>query len=155
MNNKTLMILAASGSAALLAGAFAFQHIGGMAPCKLCLWQRWPHGVAALIGALILVLGPRIWLATIGLISALSTAGVGLHHIGVEQKWWQGPQGCTGFDISDLSPTELMDAINAAPLVRCDEIAWSMLNLSMAGWNMVLATALTILWLFALQIKTT
>ena len=51
------MTLAGLGSAAMLAGAFGFQYIGGMAPCQLCLWQRWPHAAAVLILGLALATG--------------------------------------------------------------------------------------------------
>ena len=54
MTQKQYFIAAALGSAALMLGALAFQHIGGMAPCKLCIWQRYPHMVAIALGALAL-----------------------------------------------------------------------------------------------------
>ena len=151
MNARALMVLAAGGSLALLLGAFAFQHIGGLPPCKLCFWQRWPHGAAIGIGALVLVLGPMIWLAILGALSALTTAGIGIYHTGVEQKWWEGPQGCTGFDISNLSTDQLMDAINAAPLIRCDEIAWSLAGISMAGWNAIVSLILVGIWVASIR----
>ena len=56
MNRNLLILIAAGGSAALLLGAFAFQHIGGLAPCKMCIWQRWPHGAAVLVGLALLIL---------------------------------------------------------------------------------------------------
>ncbi|MFP4274908.1 MAG: disulfide bond formation protein B, partial [Paracoccaceae bacterium] len=56
MTRTTLILLAAGGSAALLAAAFAFQHLGGLAPCTLCLWQRWPHAAAVLLGLAALAL---------------------------------------------------------------------------------------------------
>ncbi len=150
MTRAQLIILAAAGSFALLAGAFAFQYIGGMAPCKLCLWQRWPHAAAILLGAVALATGPRLWIAFFGCIAALTTAGIGLYHSGVEQDWWEGPQDCTGFDISNLTPAELLDRINAAPLVRCDEIPWEMLGLSMASWNAVASLFFAALWALAM-----
>ena len=153
MTRKNLMLLAAGGSMALLLGAFAFQHLGGMAPCKLCLWQRWPHGAAIVLGLLTLILGPRALIAGLGVVAALATSAIGFYHVGVEQKWWEGPQGCTGFDISDLSPAELMDAINAAPLIRCDEIPWELLGVSMAGWNVIASLIFAGFWLLALKVS--
>jgi len=78
------------------------------------------------------------------------TSGVGFYHVGVEQKWWEGPQGCTGFDISNMNTDQLLDAINAAPLVRCDEISWALAGVSMAGWNAIFSLVLFGLWIAAL-----
>ncbi|MEL7257613.1 MAG: disulfide bond formation protein B [Pseudomonadota bacterium] len=142
------ILLAAGGSAALLLAAFAFQHLGGMAPCKLCLWQRWPHGAAIGIGALALLI-PGMIMPLLGALAALATAGIGAYHTGVEKGWWEGPSSCSAQGTEGLSAQELMDQILSAPLVRCDEVPWSMLGLSMASWNMVVALVLAILWLKA------
>lgn len=148
MTRNMYILMAAGGSAALLAAAFAFQHLGGMAPCALCLWQRWPHAAAVLLGALALILGGRGF-AWLGAIAALSTAGIGVYHTGVERGWWDGPSTCTGADIGTLSAEELFEQIMAAPLVRCDEVPWELLGLSMASWNAVAAVALAAMWVLA------
>ncbi|HBS50915.1 MAG TPA: disulfide bond formation protein B [Rhodobacteraceae bacterium] len=146
---RALIALAGAGSLALLLGAFAFQHLGGMAPCKLCLWQRWPHAAAVALAGLALV-WPRPWLAGLGALAALSTGGLGFYHAGVEQGWWPGPSSCSGAGaVGGLTPEELMAQIMAAPLVRCDEIPWEMLGLSMAAWNGVAALGFAALWLLA------
>lgn len=147
-NRNVLILLAAGGSAALLLGAFAFQHLGGMAPCKLCLWQRWPHAVAVAIGALALWLPGRA-LPLLGTLAALVTAGLALFHTGVERHWWEGPATCTSGGIANLTPQQLMDQIMAAPLVRCDEVPWEMLGLSMASWNAVASLGLALVWIAA------
>lgn len=144
-------LLAAAGSAALLAGAFAFQHIGGLQPCPLCLWQRWPHAAAVAIGLAVLVLGPRRWLLAAGLLAALVAAGLGLYHAGVEQAWWEGPQSCAVMsEIGGMSAGDLLAQIEAAPVVRCTDITWSMWGLSMAAWNAVLSAMLAGLWAYGL-----
>jgi disulfide bond formation protein DsbB len=144
------MMIAAAGSAALMLGALAFQHIGGMAPCKLCIWQRWPHVVAIGIGAVAaLSILPARLLAGAGAIAALATAGVGAYHTGVERKWWDGPASCSGGGVSDQSAQDLFAQIMAAPLVRCDEVPWEMLGLSMASWNAVASLVLACVWLMA------
>lgn len=148
LNRSRLILLAMFGSAALLAGAFGFQYIGGLAPCHLCLLQRWPHAAAVLIGALALALPGRI-LPLLGAAAALATSGLGLYHTGVERGWWEGPTTCTSGSITGVSADELLNQIMAAPLVRCDEVAWSMLGLSMASWNALAALALALVWLAA------
>ncbi|WP_323005491.1 disulfide bond formation protein B [Pseudorhodobacter sp.] len=149
MTRNSLIFLAAAGSAALLLGAFAFQYIGGMAPCTLCIWQRWPHGAAALIGAAALLIGGRFW-PYLGALAAAASAGVALFHTGVERGWWDGLASCSGGSIKGLSMAELLDpSANIAAPVRCDAIPWEMFSLSMASWNGILSVALVILWLAA------
>ena len=104
LTRPQLTLIATLGSVALLGGAFAFQYIGGLAPCALCLWQRWPHAAAILIGAVALGTGWRglLWL---GALAALTTAGIGMFHVGVEQLWWEGLATCTAGSISGISTT--------------------------------------------------
>lgn len=146
--SRLLIILASAGSAALLLGAFGFQYIGEMAPCKLCIWQRYPHGAAVVIGAVALAF-PLLILPYLGALAALATAGVGAYHTGVERGWWEGPSTCTSGPIGDLSADELMQQIMSAPLVRCDDVPWEMLGLSMASWNAVASFVLALLWIAA------
>ena len=150
MTQQRLILLAASGSAALLLGAFAFQHLGGLAPCKLCIWQRYPHAAAIALGAVALFV-PLPALLILGAAAALASAGIGLYHVGVEQGWWEGPTSCTAGAIGGVDTNDLFDQIMAAPLIRCDDIAWQFAGLSMAGWNMVISLALAGLWIMALR----
>ncbi|MGV6813265.1 MAG: disulfide bond formation protein B [Brevirhabdus sp.] len=153
MTRNKLVLLAAGGSAALLLGAFAFQYLGGMPPCKLCLWQRWPHGAAIVIGALTLVMAWRA-LPFLGAAAAAASGGVGLYHTGVERGWWEGPTSCTGTtQVGSMSAEDLLNQIMSAPIVRCDEVPWEMLGLSMASWNAVASFALVALWLMAARRK--
>lgn len=147
MTRNMLIILAAGGSLALLLGAFGFQALG-YAPCKLCLWQRWPHATAVLIGALALW-RPGAFLPVLGALAALSTAGFGIYHTGVERGWWEGPDACTSNAIGGLSPDQLLDQIMTAPLIRCDEVAWAFAGLSMASWNAVISVGLAVVWVAA------
>ena len=140
--------MAAGGSLALLLGAWAFQHIGGLAPCKLCIWQRWPHGAAVVIGGLSLF-ATGAFLPLLGALAAAATAGVGLYHTGVERAWWEGPSSCSAGSIDGLSPEQLLDQIMGAPLVQCDQVAWEMLGLSMASWNALASVGFFTLWLAA------
>lgn len=143
-----IVALAAGGSLALLLGAFAFQHIGGMAPCALCIWQRYPHAVAVVIGLVALRFGTPA-LAWLGALAALTSAGIGVYHTGVERGWWDGPSTCSAGEISGMSTDELFDEIMNAPLVRCDEVPWDMLGLSMASWNAIASLVIALLWIAA------
>lgn len=150
MTARRMMAAAVLGSVALLAGAFAFQYLGGLAPCQLCLWQRWPHAAAILIGGLAM-LAPAGWarrvLAGCGALALLASAAIGAFHVGVEQKWWEGLASCTAGSVSGLSGADLLNTdIVLAPVVRCDEIAWALFGVSMAGWNVAVSVALAVLW---------
>jgi len=149
LTRPTLILLATLGSVALLGGAFAFQYIGGMAPCQLCLWQRWPHAAAILIGVVALTTGWR-GLAWLGVIAALATAAIGIFHVGVEQKWWEGLASCTAGSIAGISTADLLDpSKDVASVVRFDAIAWQMLGISMAGWNAIISLVLAGIWVKA------
>lgn len=150
MTRTQLIGLATLGSTVLLLGAFGFQHIGGLAPCKLCLWQRWPHAAAIVIGAVALAFGTRV-LAVLGGFAALATAGVGIYHTGVERKWWEGPSSCSGGgnDLGTLSGADLLSLDAPVSVVMCDQVAWQMLGLSMASWNAVAALILAAIWFAA------
>lgn len=155
MTRTSFVILAAGGSLALLLGAWAFQHLGGLAPCKMCIWQRWPHGVAIAVGALVLLvplgIGALRVLLGAGVLATLTTAAIGGYHTGVERGWWEGPSSCSSGSTAGMSTDELMDQIMSAPLVRCDEVAWQMLGLSMASWNMLASLLLAVFWVMALR----
>ncbi|WP_410219406.1 disulfide bond formation protein B [Paracoccus sp. (in: a-proteobacteria)] len=150
MTGRTLSLAAGIGSALLLAAALGFQAVG-YAPCELCILQRWPHVAAMAVAALILVTGHVRALALLGMLAALTAAGLALYHVGVEMTWWQGPTHCSGGvgDLTRLSAQDLMTRLQAAPVVRCDEVAWRFLGVSMAGWNAILSAGLAGLWAIA------
>lgn len=152
MTRKTLCLIAAGGSAALLLGAFAFQYLGGMPPCKMCIWQRWPHGFAVAMGLLALWIPGRA-IPMAGALAALTTAGIGAYHTGVERKWWEGPNSCTSGSVDGISADDLLNQIMNAPLVRCDEVPWEMFTLSMASWNAIVSFGLVFIWLAAVRAK--
>ena len=144
---KTLTLIAAGGSLALLAGAFLFQALG-YAPCKLCYWQRWPHALAIVIGAIAVMTN---WqrLNWAGAAAAATTALLGVYHTGVERGFWTGPSTCSSTGVEGVSPGDLMTQIMNAPLVRCNEVAWSLFDLSMASWNAILSAFLVYIWIKA------
>ena len=151
MTRGLVIALAAAGSLGLLLGAFAFQHIGGMAPCPLCIWQRWPHvaAMAAAIGAWVM---PAIVWPLAGAGAMLVSAGLGGYHTGIERGWWAGPDSCAGGgSLSGLSGSELLGMDGPSGVVLCDEVVWEMLGLSMASWNAAASLGLAALWLAALS----
>lgn len=144
-------LFGALASAALLAGAFAFEHLGGLPPCPLCYTQRWVHA-AALVFALASFIAIRTsrpvrrvsrllcWI--LGLIFVLSLYW-GVFHAGIEYGLWAGPASCTASGSADISLADLNAALGAPTnVVLCDEIAWSLLGISMAGWNAIVSAAL-------------
>ncbi|WP_308915189.1 disulfide bond formation protein B [Jannaschia sp. LMIT008] len=142
------IVLATGGHVALLGGAYLFQ-LAGYAPCTMCLWQRWPHAVAIVLGVIALAgPAPRI-AAGLGALAALTTFGIGFYHAGVEQGWWPGPSSCSGGgSLSDLSADALLSTEVSDTVVMCDDIVWQ-LGLTMAGWNGVLSLGLAAIWTIA------
>lgn len=143
---RTLALLVPS---ALMLGALGSQYIGGLYPCEMCHWQRWPHEVA--IVAALFAFGTRNHRASLilTLLAAFGIAisgGIGVFHAGVEYGWWQGITSCA----TTASGTTL-DAIMAAPIIRCDTPQWTLAGISLAGFNALfsLGGALTILALLA------
>ena len=151
---QILMALAGLGSAAMLSGAFGFQYLGGLAPCAMCLWQRWPHAVAIVLGALGVAL-PHALVAWAGAVSMLTGAGIALLHTGVERAWWTLNLTCTGGgeDLGSMDVTALLDPTQGAEIVLCTEVAWSMLGLSMASWNGIASLVLAGLWIAAARTR--
>jgi disulfide bond formation protein DsbB len=141
-----LGLLAALGSGALLGGALYFQYVMGLAPCEMCHWQRWPHMVAVAAGLLAAAsfAWPRLALvfALTAITALLVTSAIGVFHVGVEYRWWEGPQACSGNIPRGLSTEQLKKYLFGARMVRCDETAWSLWGISMAGWNALLSAAL-------------
>lgn len=137
--DATLWAMAASAIALL--AALGSQYLGGLAPCKLCLWQRLPHGAVIVIGvgALLWFRGPRerLFLTWLSAIAFAVGAAIALYHTGVEQRWIAGPTSCSGDSGLNAAQSveELRKLLLAAPVVRCDEIPWSLYGLSIAAWN--------------------
>ncbi len=141
-----LLFLASTG---LLGGAFLFQYVGGLAPCALCIWQRYPHGIAlglSLVALLIPLTSRRArggLLLLTGLV-LLAGGAIAAFHAGVELKWWEGLPSCSGGPglPSDMNLKDITKAANAGPAPRCDEVPWSLFGISMAGWNFLISLAL-------------
>lgn len=142
--------LVLTGSAALLGGALLFQHVGGLYPCEMCIWQRWPHVAALGLGLIAWALRSNRAVVALAALAVLVSAALGLFHAGVELKWWEGVTACSA-SVASGSPADIMASILNTPLVRCDAVAWSLFGISMAGWNAILSTGIGggALWLLA------
>ena len=120
----------------LLGGALFSQYVGGLYPCEMCYWQRWPHAAAILLvlGAFATPNRAPLLVLLAALAIAISGA-IGVLHAGVEMGWWEGVTHCTA-----IGATSLQDILSV-PLVRCDQVQWSFLGISMAGWNATISLA--------------
>ena len=142
-------LIGASGL--LLVAALGFEHIGGLAPCALCYTQRYPHYAIILIGVLSLITAlPQRALQMSGLILSGTAGLVAAYHSGVESGRFEGPSTCTSNETTSLSVDDLFAQVMSAPIVRCDDIAWSMLGLSMATWHAVACAVLVFGWAWLL-----
>ncbi|MFN3387625.1 MAG: disulfide bond formation protein B [Allosphingosinicella sp.] len=137
---------------ALLAGAWGSEIFGGLWPCEMCWWQRYAHLAALLFAILALALGRLpdrgrsfVWLAALAI---LTSGGIGAFHAGVEAGLWEGFTQCTA-QSGAATAEEMLKQIMGAPLVRCDQVQWSLLGISMAGWNAIISIlfGLVVLWL--------
>lgn len=126
----------------VIIAALAFEHLGGYAPCPLCLMQRYAYyaAIPALFVAMALVsemprLAGLIFLAVA--FAFLANAGLGVYHAGVEWKFWPGPDTCATAQALPANPADLLSGLAETRVVRCDEAAWTLFGLSLAGWNVL------------------
>ena len=143
-------------AAATLAGAWFFQLVLDIRPCPLCLEQRYAYYLALPLGLLIAFVAARdaprpVLLAGLAilLLAALANGWLGTYHAGVEWKFWQGPTDCSGPVVNLGSAGSLLERLDKVKVIRCDEVQWRFLGISMAGWNAIvsISSSLVILWL--------
>ena len=139
---RTARALALAVPAALLGGAYLGQYAFHLIPCEMCWWQRYAH-FAALALALLAFIRPSakilIWLAAL----AIMIGGLlGLYHAGVEYGWWQGITACTSEVKLGDDP---LSAILDAPMIRCDQVQWSLAGISLAGFNFLISVPAALL----------
>lgn len=144
--------LALAVPAALLAGALGSQYLGGLHPCEMCHWQRWPHYAAVALALVAFAMRGSadrgrsfVWLAALAI---LASGLIGAYHAGVELGVFEGFTQCTSTG-GGGSTQDILKDIMATPFVRCDQVQFEFLGISMAGWNAILSigAALIILWL--------
>ena len=143
--NRIALFQAVVGSA-VLGSVYGFQYLGDLQPCALCFYQRWPWWIAIGLGLIALLLrgNPGLQKVLLALTSfaILGGAGVAGFHVGVEQQWWQGLASCGGESDMPMTVEALKRQIMNAKVVRCDEVAWTLMGISMAGYNMLLSLVL-------------
>jgi disulfide bond formation protein DsbB len=121
---RTAALSLALAAVAILLAVLAFQYIGGLPPCPLCVWQRWPYVGVVLLGLVGWRWQPRPLLGIIALL-LLTTAGIGVYHVGVEQGWWALPAGCAAG--TDAQSIEDLKRILAEAPPACDQVAFTFL----------------------------
>ena len=145
---RTARILAFAVPAALLGGAYISQYVFGLYPCEMCWWQRYAHFAALALGVLALVRPSARVLTAMAGVAILFAGLIGGYHAGVEYGWWQGLTACTSqIDMSQ----DALEAISAGPLIRCDQVQWSLLGISLAGFNFLISTAAVVVILVLLR----
>lgn len=158
---RDAVFIAAAGIAVIaavtLAGAWFFELVLDIRPCPLCLEQRYAYYLAIPLAALIAfgasrevprrLLGLGLLILALAL---LANAGLGAYHSGVEWGFWQGPTDCSG-PITALGGGSLLDGLNKVKVIRCDEVQWRFLGLSLAGYNVLISLTMAALAVWGLR----
>src|SRR5579862_9057399 len=141
-----------AASAAVLGTALLSQYWGGLAPCELCLMQRWPWDVAIVVSLVALLVGNRAalpWVAALLALVFAIGAALAFYHIGVEQKWFAGPSACTAGNGATMTLEEMKRQILGTAPVLCDKVQWALFGVSLAGWNLAASLGMTAICLAA------
>ena len=142
-----LLLLA---SIAVLGTALLSQYVGGLAPCELCLYERWPYYATVVVMLLVSLSGkaarPALMLSVL---IFLGSSALAAYHVGVEQHWIAGPTACTGDIGNASSPDALLQALQGRQPVQCDVVQWSFHGVSLAGLNLAVSLALMAFSLWA------
>lgn len=130
-------LLALIVPSALMLGALGSQYVGGLHPCEMCYWQRWPHDAAIVLA--LFAFGTRVnkashVLVALAALAIMVSGGIGVFHAGVEYGWWEGITTC-----STTAAGVSLEDILRAPVVRCDVPQWTLLGISLAGYNAIIS----------------
>ena len=136
---KLARLVALLTPCAALGGALAFQYLGGLYPCEMCLWQRYAHAGALALALVAMALPAARWPLGLSALALALAALIGGYHAGVEYGWWMGLTGCTS--TVKFTGGDPVAAVLAAPLVRCDVVQWQMFGVSLAGFDFLLSGA--------------
>lgn len=137
-------------SAGILSATLLSQYWGGLIPCELCIFERWPWTAAITISLLALLVGSRRslpWVALIlGLVFAAGSA-LAAYHVAVEQHWVAGPAACTATSTGAMTLEQMKAQIMGTAPVMCDEVQWSLGGISLAGWDLIAAFIMLVICL--------
>lgn len=147
LQTKLALMLIILAAATALAAAFIGQYGFELQPCVLCVYQRWPYAIAIVLCLGALTPWGRQLAGWVLLVSALVLAvnsGIAVDHVGVEQHWWAGSEVCVGTRGTAQTLAALRAQIMATPVTRCDEVAFSLFGVSMAGYNVLFSFLLAL-----------
>lgn len=141
---RTLALASALAGGAALAAALAIETWGGLAPCALCLLERWPYRVAIVLALLAVVLPARLarMLLVLAVLTLLADAVLAFVHIGVEARWWPSPlPECAAPRFTGGSIAERLASMPAHPAKPCDDPSYLIpgLPVSLAAMNFIYA----------------
>jgi disulfide bond formation protein DsbB len=144
---KNALLIVSGISFLSLISAFVAEYGFDLKPCILCIWQRWPHALVAILGLIFIFMRNRIDSGIVSLfllycvVMYATGTGIAAYHVGVEQHWWVGTPSCgvPAIDPNDINA--IRELINSKT-VRCDEPAWVLFGLSMAAYNTLLSFGL-------------
>ena len=127
---------------------FILQYEYGILPCKICIWQRWPHVFNIILVLIILSSSlTNNFIFLFGLINMFLAFILALYHYGLEQNLWDNVFSCSGeIKFNDLSTMEILKNLNNTPIKNCEIEAWNFLNLSLTGWNLILTFFMLLIW---------
>ncbi|HEY0234775.1 MAG TPA: disulfide bond formation protein B [Afipia sp.] len=153
----TAAVAVAMIAAATIAGAWFFQLVLDIRPCPLCLEQRYAYYLAIPLALLLAIAAARrappallmFGFAVLAL-AVLANAGLGTYHAGVEWGWWKGPSDCTG-PLTDLGTGNLLESLKTVKVIRCDDVQWKFLGLSLAGYNALISLLMGAIALWGLR----
>ncbi|KIM00194.1 Periplasmic thiol:disulfide oxidoreductase DsbB required for DsbA reoxidation [Paramagnetospirillum magnetotacticum MS-1] len=148
ITTRSIALSVAATCLAALAFALVAQYGFGLRPCNLCLIQRVPFVLAALLGLAALKADPpaSLLLRIAGLL-LLINGGIAIYHVGVEQHWWASAV-CSGAQGGDIAVADLMAEMSRPAEAQCDTPAWSFHGITMAVLNVPFSAlfGLGVLW---------
>ena len=153
---RAVVALIFFGSVAIVGGALLFQYVGGLAPCELCLYERWPYYAALPLALAVLpahtARSDARGAAALLLLIFLASSALAFYHVGVEQHWFAGPTACTGpGGPPPQTIAELQAQLFAQQPVRCDQPQFSTFGITLAAWNLAASAVLAALAVVALR----
>ena len=150
MNTYINHISLGAASLSMVLFALLSEHVFGFTPCSLCLIQRYPHLLVVIISVwLIFFRTHDFFLYPINTLIMASSILFSFYHVGVEQNIFQGPQSCSSSNLAQIgekSAEALLKSILNTAVIRCNEISWSFIGISMATWNLIFSIGLFTAW---------